>query len=159
MVDFEDLGWSPDGKHLSFMSAGVDGVSGWQINIADIDFEGDLTDLRRLKLDPDSSGEQRPNWSPDSSQVAFLLEKDFKRQVGIFNADGTGFRVIGPETSGVNDPWLHLVARWQDAAHHRVSRAGIPCEKPSGKCGRSTSPPARRTKSRPRSRSWQRLAP
>ena len=40
-VDFESLGWSPDGKHLSFMSAGVDGVTGWQINIADIDADGD----------------------------------------------------------------------------------------------------------------------
>ena len=101
-VDFENLGWSPDGKHLSFMSAGVGGVSGWQINIADIDADGNLTALRPLKLDPDSTGEHGPSWSPDSSQVAFLLEKDFKRQVGIFNPDGTGFRVIGPETSASN---------------------------------------------------------
>ena len=97
-VDLENLGWSPDGAHLSFMSDGVDGVSGWQINIADIDHAGNLTDLRRLKLDKGSSDERGPTWSPDSSQVAFLLEKDHKRQVGIFNADGTGLRVLGPET-------------------------------------------------------------
>jgi Tol biopolymer transport system component len=98
-VDFENLGWSPNGEHLSWMSAGVDGVSGWQINIADIDAAGNLTDLRPLKLDPDSSDERNPSWSPDSSQLSFLLEKDFTRQIGIFNADGSSFRVVGPETS------------------------------------------------------------
>ena len=37
LVDFEGLSWSPDGKHLSFMSDGsLGGVTGWQINIADI---------------------------------------------------------------------------------------------------------------------------
>ena len=94
--------WSPDGKHLSFMSAGVDGVRAGKSTSPTSTSRATLTDLRRLKLDPDSSGENGPNWSPDSSQVAFLLEKDFKRQVGIFNADGTGFRVIGPETSASN---------------------------------------------------------
>ena len=101
-VDFENLGWSPNGKHLSFMSAGVDGVSGWQNNIADIDPAGSLTALRPLKLDRDSSGEHSPVWSPDSSQLAFLHERDFRRQVGIFNADGTGLRLVGPETSAAN---------------------------------------------------------
>jgi Tol biopolymer transport system component len=98
-VDFENLAWSPDGAHLSFMSDGsLGGVTGWQITIADIDQAGNLTALHRLKLDKDSSDERAPVWSPDSTQVAFLLEKAVKRQVGIFNADGTGFRVIGPET-------------------------------------------------------------
>ena len=98
-VDFENLGWSPNGEHLAWMSAGVDGVTGWQINIADIDAAGTLTDLRPLKLDPDSSDERNPGWSPDSSKLSFLQEKDGKRQIGIFNADGTGYRLVGPETS------------------------------------------------------------
>ena len=99
-VDFEGLGWSPDGIHLGFMSNGsLGGVTGWQINIADIDPEGDLSDLRRLKLDPDSTDEHLPVWSPDSSQLAFLHEKDYKRQVGIFNADGSGYRLVGPAVS------------------------------------------------------------
>ena len=98
-VDFENLGWSPNGEHLSFMSAGVDGVTGWQINIADIDADGNLTDLRPLKLDPDSSDERNPAWSPDSTKLSFMQEKDSTRQIGIFNADGTGYRLVGPETS------------------------------------------------------------
>ena len=99
VVDFENLAWSPNGEHLSFMSAGVDGVTGWQINIADIDAAGNLTDLHPLKLDRDSSDERNPGWSPDSSKLSFMQEKDGKRQIGIFNADGTGYRLVGPETS------------------------------------------------------------
>jgi Tol biopolymer transport system component len=102
-VDFEGLGWSPDGKHLSFMSDGsLGGVTGWQLNIADIDDDGNLIELHRLKLDPDSFGEHLPIWSPDSSRLAFLFEKDFMRQIGLFNADGSGFRLIGPETLATN---------------------------------------------------------
>lgn len=98
-VDFEGLGWSPDGQHISFMSDGsLGGTSGWQINIADINPEGEVTALQRLKLDPESTGEHLPVWSPDSTQIAFLLEKYSKRQVGIVNADGTGYHVVGPET-------------------------------------------------------------
>jgi Tol biopolymer transport system component len=84
------------------MSAGVDGVSGWQINIVDIDANGTMTERRPLKLDPDSADERLPVWSPDSSQLAFLLEKGSTRQVGVFDADGMGFRVVGPETIATN---------------------------------------------------------
>ena len=102
LADFEGLSWSPDGKHLSFMSDGsLGGTSGWQINIADIDFDGSMTELHQLKLDPSSSDERLPSWSPNSSQLAFLQEKDFKRQVGIFNADGSGYRLLGPEASSL----------------------------------------------------------
>ena len=102
LVDFEGLGWSPDGKHLSFMSAGVGGVTGWQINIADIDADGTLTELHRLKLDPTRRTSTSRAGRRTAASSAFLLEKDFKRQVGIFNADGSGFRLVGPETSASN---------------------------------------------------------
>ena len=149
----------PTAKHLSFMSAGVDGVTGWQINIADIDADGNMTGLRPLKLDPDSTDEQQPSWSPDSSQLAFLLEKDFKRQVGIFNADGSGFRLVGPGDVRVEHPRLHLVAGRQDTADHRVPGAAKRSEKRSGRCGRSTSRPARQTEIQTPVATWQRLAP
>ncbi|HEU5204372.1 MAG TPA: hypothetical protein VFU17_08750 [Candidatus Limnocylindrales bacterium] len=107
-VDFEGMTWSPDGEHLSFMSAGVDGVSGWQINIADIDADGTLTKLHPLRFDPTADEEYYPSWSPDSKQLAFMREKDLRRQVAIANADGTGFRLVGPETV---KPYL-LGATW-----------------------------------------------
>ena len=48
------------------------------------------------ELDPDSTDEHQPSWSPDTA-TAFLFEKDFTCQVGIFNPDGSGFRLVGPE--------------------------------------------------------------
>jgi Tol biopolymer transport system component len=102
-VDFEGLGWSPDGKHISFMSDGSpQGVLGWRMSIGDIDENGALTDLRPLKLDPKSTHERLPVWSPDSSQLAFLYQKGITRQVGIFDADGSGFRLVGPEAMEPN---------------------------------------------------------
>ena len=98
-VDFEGMTWSPDGKHLSFMSAGeLSGTTGWQINIADIRPDGSLSKLHPLTFDEDADNEYYPAWSPDSRQLAFMREKDLRRQVGIANADGTGFRLVGPET-------------------------------------------------------------
>ncbi len=102
LVDFEGLAWSPDGKHLSFMSDGsLGGITGWQINVADIDADGSLTELHRLDLDPVSLDERLPIWSPDSSRLAFLQEIGSRRQVGIFNADGSGYRLLGPEVSSL----------------------------------------------------------
>jgi Tol biopolymer transport system component len=102
-VDFEGMTWSPDGRHLSFMSAGeLTGLTGWQINIADIDADGSLTALHPLRFDADADNEYYPSWSPDSKQIAFMREKDLRRQVGIARADGTGFRLVGPVTVNPN---------------------------------------------------------
>jgi Tol biopolymer transport system component len=98
-VDFEGMTWSPDGKHLSFMSAGeLSGTTGWQINVADIGADGTVTQLHPLKIDPEADYEYYPSWSPDSTKLAYMREKDLRRQIGIANADGTGLRLVGPET-------------------------------------------------------------
>jgi Tol biopolymer transport system component len=102
-VDFEGMTWSPNGEHLSFMSAGeLSGSKGWQINVADIGADGSLTALHPLRFDPGADHEYYPSWSPDSKKLAFMHEKDLRRQVGIANADGTGFRLVGPETFNPN---------------------------------------------------------
>lgn len=93
-LDFEGLGWSPDGTHLGFMSGARD--AGWQIRVADIGPDGDLTAYRPLKFDPESFDEMLPAWSPDSSQFAFILMKDNIYQMAIGRPDGTGLRMVGP---------------------------------------------------------------
>jgi Tol biopolymer transport system component len=158
IVDFENLGWSPNGEHLAYMSAGVDGVTGWQINIADIDDAGNLTGVRHLKLDPESSDERNPAWSPDSTKVSFLLEKDFRRQVGFANADGSGVRMVGPETSAGNilghtwspDGKTLLITQFPDAESQReAERTMWSIDVDTGEETQVQTPVG----------SWQRLAP
>jgi Tol biopolymer transport system component len=104
--DFEGMNWSPDGTHLGFMSGSREG--GWQIGVADIDPEGDLTALRPLKFDPASFDEMLPVWSPDSTQVAFILMKDNVYQVALGRPDGSDLRMVGPTTvdrNGLGYAW------------------------------------------------------
>ena len=97
LTDFEGLRWSPDGAHLSFMSDGrLGGTTGWQIGVAEIDADGDLAAHHRLRFDPDSGDEMLPVWSPDSTQLAFILEKRGIYQIAIGRPDGTGLRPVGP---------------------------------------------------------------
>jgi hypothetical protein len=105
-LDFEGMSWSPDGTRLGFMSGWREG--GWQIGIADIGPEGDLTAYRPLKFDADSSDEMLPAWSPDSSQFAFILMKDNVYQVALGRPDGSGLRMVGPRTvdrNGLGYTW------------------------------------------------------
>jgi WD40-like Beta Propeller Repeat len=99
------LEWSPDARHLSFGMEGPGDVD--QINIADIDEDGRLTQLRKLRMDPKSSDESRAKWSPDGSRLAFLLRKDGAYQVGIVHPDGSGHRLVGPEliSAGLTYTW------------------------------------------------------
>ena len=108
LVDFEGLGWTPDGTRLSFMSAGVLAGTGmnWQIGIASIDAAGTLTDLEWLKLDPASRGETYPFWSPDGSQFTSIVEKGGRRQLVIASSDGSGpVRPVGPDIDDRGSIW------------------------------------------------------
>lgn len=86
------LMWSPDGKHLSFVSTDARGSSA--LNIADIDENGEVTDLRQV-----AAFVVDPRWSPDSSHLAFVqgIALAPLLQVGIVNANGSGYRLAGPE--------------------------------------------------------------
>jgi Tol biopolymer transport system component len=99
--------WSPDGRQLAFVNP--DGIDGpFRINIADIDESGAMTALHPLRLDLGSSSEWMPKWSPDGRQLAFLTEKDVRSHIGVVNADGTGYRIVGPELSDLaatNPTW------------------------------------------------------
>jgi Tol biopolymer transport system component len=104
-VDFEGLAWSPDGTRLSFMSGGA--LAGttmrWQIGIADIATDGTLTGHRYIRLDEGAGAEMLPAWSPDGSQLAYIVDKGGKRQIAIAPADGSAPpRLVGPTTPSAN---------------------------------------------------------
>jgi Tol biopolymer transport system component len=67
------------------------------IGIADIDEDGAMTGLRQLGLDPGSNLWTDPKWSPDGGQLVFVLMMDSALRVGIANADGSGFELVGKE--------------------------------------------------------------
>jgi Tol biopolymer transport system component len=155
LVDFEGLAWSPDGTRLSFMADGaLWGADGWRIGVADIDAEGGLTTLRRMKFAGYSGEEMLPSWSPDSTWLAFIHQRDEVYQIAIGLADGTAYRLVGPETAdrnGLGYAWspdgrtLLISSRRDDVSLWSVdvaSGAATPVDGPADRI------PA-----------WQRLAP
>jgi Tol biopolymer transport system component len=78
------------------------GTTGWQIVIAEIDPNGEVTSHHPLKFDLESGDEMLPSWSPDGTQFAFIHMKDDVYQIGLGRPDGSGFRLVGPETGDRN---------------------------------------------------------
>lgn len=110
VVDFEGLGWSPDGTMISYMSGGQAAGMNWQIHVVEVDPAGDVVADHPLHLDPASVSEMLPVWSPDSSQIAFILERDGQRQIAIAEpVDGADVRPVGPttpaSTTGIGHTW------------------------------------------------------
>jgi Tol biopolymer transport system component len=84
---------SPDGRWIAFHRNVVDCAdpSDCGNRIATVNFAGGH--LREL-TDP-SINAQIPNWSPDSERIVFeMYPPDGGAEVGIVNADGTGFRQL-----------------------------------------------------------------
>lgn len=109
-IEFEGLTWSPDGTRLSYMrSVRIDGSLDWRIHVADISPTGDVMQIRRLALAPDSSAEMLGAWSPEGDRLAFILERAGTRQLAIAPVDGsTPARAIGPvvrDDEGIGGAW------------------------------------------------------
>jgi Tol biopolymer transport system component len=84
---------SPDGRSIAFHRNVVDCAdpSNCGNRIVTVNFAGGH---RRQLTDP-SINAQIPNWSPDSKRIVFeMYPPDGGAEVGIVNADGTGFRQL-----------------------------------------------------------------
>ena len=98
----DDVGpsWSPDGTKLVFQSLGR---RSWGLYIVDsspphgtpIRIAGTLFD------------EQEPRWSPDGTRIAFQVYScsttGCGMQIGVVNADGTGYRPLTTRSEGIYD--------------------------------------------------------
>lgn len=149
------VAWSADGKHLSFVSPGDD------IGVADIDQNGAVTDLRRLNLvvefPPSGSGLM---WSPDGSQLAFVQMVDSVPRAGLVNADGSGYRLVGPE--GSNHRALDIIwapdGRSLVIFEHPLGVRGVPVG-PMANVWSVDVATGEQTEVQTPVESWQRLAP
>ena len=102
-VEFDgELAWSPGGTQLAFTSR-QNGADDVRVSIADVDAAGAVTALRQLPLDVEMSAISTPTWSPDGSALAVQLGLPplpdgtvRSSQVGIFDSDGSGYRIVGP---------------------------------------------------------------
>ncbi len=140
-----DLEWSPDGKHLAFVSAGGG------IDIADIDEHGAVTDQRELELDPEWTSEVDPAWSPDGGKLAFVLRKGDEELVGVVDRDGSGYRILVPEGSTLWD--LPLTGR------PTAGRSSSSSDPTIRRCGRWMWLAGEQTEVRTPVQTWQRMAP
>jgi Tol biopolymer transport system component len=107
-LEAQGLDWSPDGMALAFTSGRGDDVG--QVNIVDVDKDGAVTDVRQLTLDPGWAAVSAPTWSPDGSRLAVVMMRDRALRAAIVDADGSGYRLVGPEVDDLPD----LSRNWPD---------------------------------------------
>jgi len=94
-----DLAWSPDGTVLAFacLIVGREGSA----DICRIGLDG--TGFNRVTDGP--GHKSAPAWSPDGSRIAFQTTQFSAIQIGVINADGTGFVHLAPGQPGTGPAW------------------------------------------------------
>ena len=93
---------SPDGKQVAFNTEGdAKNRPGPERHIAVVDLAAGKTTVFKEIPSDNCFG---PVWSPDGKQLAFMIMADKKWQLGLVNADGSGFRLVN--NSEINNDGL-----------------------------------------------------
>ena len=119
-LESQGLDWSPRGRGLAFTSGRIGDVG--QVSIVDIDEAGAVTDVRQLTLDPEWAAASAPSWSPDGSRLAVVVMRDAALRVAIVNADGSGYRIVGP----VVDDKRAIDRNWPDLEQPAIDLTWAP---------------------------------
>ena len=95
--------WSPDGKHIAFVSEREGNFAGKRLQIYVMDANG--KNQRKLSRNP--FAEWDPAWSPDGKHIAFTSNVDFHKHIYVVDAtDGKNLRRIGQhERVGWHPSW------------------------------------------------------
>lgn len=76
--------WSPDGRHLAFMSY-AEFISGWSLTRDTSIIQADTLLYRRL--DPLTTGAYNVSWSPDGQEIAYSVIRDGRLNIYVQNVD------------------------------------------------------------------------
>jgi Tol biopolymer transport system component len=136
--------------HLSFLS-GPDDID--QVTIADIAADGTVSDVRQLGLDPGSTAVTGAEWSQDGSQLAFVLRADAALRVALADAEGSGYRLVGP---GMADDRWAVDLTWAPDGRSLVV---FEREAPDARVWSVDVMTGQQTEIRTAVESWQRFAP
>lgn len=86
----------------------------------------DGSDQRRLTAQ--GTINQRPAWSPDSSEIAFTSNRGGETEIWIMAADGTNARQLTSEGGAYDAAWSRISAETPSpAATNPPADAGLPC--------------------------------
>jgi anti-sigma factor RsiW len=102
LTHYDQLTWSPDGRHLAFVGTPADSTNG-STEIYTIDAAGsNLVRITQNEVNDDS-----PAWSPDSTRLALRVDQVDLALPGGSNVvvtpiDGPGVTILGP---GANPAW------------------------------------------------------
>lgn len=97
--DIANLSWSPDGRYLAFSASDPTDEANRDIFIRSLDADAILMNLTNQQGSDDF-----PDWSPDSSRLAFQSDRDGNMDVFVMNADGTLQTPLTTDTSFDGEP-------------------------------------------------------
>jgi Tol biopolymer transport system component len=103
--------WSPDGRHIVFVSfrdtlAGKWGLENGSIYIMDFDPQSGTTRGNVVRLTDDKGNDGWPTWSPDGQRIAFHSDRGGRWDIWIINTDGSGL------TNLTNQPTADRYPDW-----------------------------------------------
>jgi Tol biopolymer transport system component len=87
--------WSPDGRHIAFVSlrdtlTGKWGMGTSSIYIIDFDPVAGVSRGEARRLTDDGGSDGWPTWSPDGQRIAFHSDRGGDWDIWVINVDGTG---------------------------------------------------------------------